>query len=276
MLRKPLSLFVVFASIVLFSTSSFGLDFMGPPVSTLEKRQFGGGLEYSFGDIDFSWNNGKRFFPGGGGGPLQSVKFNTDWEMRKISAYLEYGALENWDVFLRLGCVVVDGQGRMPWGTEGDLNGNHGHAYGFGTRATIWEQSSKLKWGALFQVNWNNDLAGKMKTVMDGQTTTMKYKYSFTEYQIAFGPRYQIKERCYIYGGPFLHFISGKVHSKGDFDDGGGVTANKYSWDIKERSTVGGYLGLQVDVIENKLPLFVEYQHTAAADMLAMNLIMKF
>ena len=147
---------------------------------------------------------------------------------------------------------------------------------GFGTRVTIWEQSPKLKWGAAFQVNWNGEMEGKMKTQIDGQDTIMKYRYNFTEYQVAFGPLYKIKERVRIYGGPFLHFIRGNVRSRGEFDEGGGSVVRKYSWDIKERSILGGYIGLQIDVIKNKMPFFVEYQHTAAADMLAMNLILRF
>jgi hypothetical protein len=275
MLRKSMSLTVVLATIVLCGTSALALDFMGPPASSLKKKQFGAGLEYSFGDMDLSWNRGKKCYAAGGAGPLSSVKFNTDWEMRKISAYLEYGVVENWEVFMRLGCVVVDGQGDMPWGTEGNLNGNHNKAYGFGTRVTVWEPSPKIKWGAMFQVNWNNNLKGEMHTVMNGQTTPMKFGYDFTEYQFAFGPLYKIKEKFHIYGGPFLHFVNGSVRSKGNFNEGGGSIVRKYSWNIDERSILGGYIGLQADIIKNKMPFYVEYQHTAFADMLAMNLILR-
>jgi len=274
MSRKSMSLAVVFVTIVLFSTSSLALDFMGPPASSLKKKQFGAGLEYTFGDMDLSWNNGRKYFAGGGAGYLSSVKFNTDWEMRKIAAYFEYGVMEKWEVFMRVGCVVVDGQGNMPWGAEGDLNGNHGRTYGFGTRVTVWEPSPKIKWGGMFQVNWNNNLDGQMHTVINGVSTPMKLDYGFTEYQFAFGPLYEIKKNFHIYGGPFLHFVNGSVRSKGNFNEGA-ATVKKYSWDIDERSTMGGYVGMQVDVIEDKMPFFVEYQHTDSADMLAMNLIIR-
>jgi hypothetical protein len=182
--------------------------------------------------------------------------------------------VKNIDVFGRLGCVVFDGQGNMPWGARGDLNGNHNRAYGVGARVTLWEQSPKLKWGGMFQVNWNNNLDGHMSTVLNGVNTTMKMKYNFTEYQFAFGPVYKIKEKCKIYGGPFFHFVNGNVKTEGTFDEGSGIV-NKYSWNIDERSVWGGYVGLQLDIIE-KVPFYIEYQHTSFADMLAMMLILRF
>jgi len=222
-----------------------------------------------------SWNHGKKYYTTGSAERISSVKFKTDWEMRKISAYLGYGIMDNCEAFSRLGCVVVDGEGNMPWGSHGELNGNHGHSIGFGTKVTFWEQSPKIRWGGLFQVNWNNNLDGNLKTQVNGRTTSMHFDYGFTEYQFALGPVYKMKERLYIYGGPFFYFVSGNVKSKGSYDEGAGSIVSKYSWDINERSAFGGYVGMQVVVIEN-IPFCIEYQHAVAADALGMNLFLRF
>jgi len=275
MLRKLLLSTIIFVTIALRGSSAVALDFMGPATAGLQKGQFGAWVEYSFSDMDLSWNHGKKYYTTGSAQRISSVKFKTDWEMRKISAYLGYGIIENLEAFLRLGCVAVDGKGYMPWGSKGELNGNHGCAIGFVTKVTLWEQSPKIHWGGLFQVNWNYNLDGNLKTQMNGQATSVRLDYDFTEYQFALGPVYKMKERFYIYGGPFFHFVSGNVKSKGSYDEGGGSIVSKYCWDINERSTFGGYVGMQVKTIEN-MPFCIEYQHASAADMLGMNLILRF
>jgi hypothetical protein len=270
-MEKRLFLLTVVPVVVFSGSAVFALDFMGPPTAGLQKGQFGAGLEYSFADMDLSWNHGKKYYTTGGSEHISSVKFKTDWEMRKLSANLGYGIMDNWEAFLRLGCVVVDGKADFPWGSEGDLNGHHGDAIGFGTKVTFWEQSPKIHWGGLFQVNWNNNLEGKLKTRMNGQAS-MPFEYDFTEYQFAFGPVYEMQERLYIYSGLFFHFLSGNVKSKGSYERG---TVSKYCWDIDERSTFGGYIGTQVNVMEN-VPFYIEYQHTADADALGMYMALKF
>ena len=99
---------------------------------------------------------------------------------------------------------------------------------------------------------------------------------SITRIQAAFGLTCELAEGAYIYGGPFYHYVRGDLEDRFHEDLGGGSTlSSKYSWDVEERSTLGGYVGLQVGHGGNA-SFNIEYLHTSSADAVCANLTLRF
>ena len=70
--------------------------------------------------------------------------------------------------------------------------------------------------------------------------------------------------------------MRGKYKESGNI--GPGLFENyysNYSYDIDESSIFGGYLGAQIDIAKD-ISFNIEYQHTAFADALGMNLLWRF
>ena len=89
------------------------------------------------------------------------------------------------------------------------------------------------------------------------------------EIQIAAGPTYRLNEKVSVYGGPFFHIFDGHFTAK---NRGAPL---RISYDIDQGSCFGGYVGTGIEVADNA-NFSIEYQHTAAADALGMNLTWKF
>jgi len=168
------------------------------------------------------------------------------------------------------------------WGFDGD----YGFAYGFGTKYTFWEQMEGLTWGVLFQMKWINSedtLNGAWsEAVGEGVYEVGSYRcdvdLDYYEMQIALGPTWQAMEGLCVYGGPFLHIVSGDLDDKcsetwAEFDNPGGTGTpltgpftdyDKESSDLEEESTFGGYVGTQIDVTA-QMKAFAELMFTGDA-----------
>jgi hypothetical protein len=236
-------LLVVLVVVGLFSTVALALDPMGPPTAGLKQGKFNGSLEYSYSNMDLRVE----------GSDLKNVRMNKGY------ANLGYGIADNWEAFIRLGGAEADFKDE-----DGGFkyDGDIGFAYGFGTKATIWEQSPELKWGGLFQMSWA-DLSGTAKEI--GGTGKEDVDLNAREIQIGVGPTWTPTKGFSIYGGPFVHFL----HA--DWNGG----ANTGSADITEANSFGGWIGAQVEVTEN-LPVCVEWQHTGDADAFGASIICRF
>lgn len=273
-MEKRLLLFVVvFMVISLSSSVTFALDMMGPPTAGLEQGQFKAGVDYSDSTMDLKlidgmwteWLNG-GFYDAG-----EAESFTLkNFEMNKVYANLGYGIVDNWDVFLLLGGANAK-FGNSIWKDGEKFDSDADFSIGFGTRATFYEENN-LKLGGLFQLSWA-DFDGKLKA--KHWTTADSVDMELTEIQIAIGPTYKLVDNVSIYGGPFFHFVNGNLDDKFSEIYEEGLLTSRYSWDIKESSVFGGYIGSQIDVAENT-SLSIEYQHTAAADALGMSLIWRF
>jgi hypothetical protein len=208
--KKVLLLGVVVVGVL--CSAAFALAPMGPPTATLKQGQFGAGVEYSYSKADLKVS-GHGF-----SGTLDDVKSNM------FFGNLGYGLIENWEAFLRLGTADVKGE---------DFSGGQKFAWGFGTKATF-VKDTPLAWGGLFQMHW-----------LKGDDTWTLGSYSgdaevdVYEMQIAAGPTWQKDGFC-IYGGPFLHFVAGDLDIKS-----GSAT---YSFNVKQDSEFGGYVGAQCDL----------------------------
>jgi opacity protein-like surface antigen len=236
-------LLVVLVVVGLCSTAALALDPMGPPTAGLKQGQFGGSLEYSYSNMDLAIDGCK----------LKDVKMNKGY------ANLGYGIADNWEASIRLGGADAG------FKDEDDgfkYNGDIGFAYGFGTKATLYQQSPELKWGGLFQMSWA-DLSGTAKEI--GGTGKEGVDLNAREIQIGVGLTWIPSKGLSVYGGPFVHFL----HA--DWNGG----ANTGSADLTEANSFGGWIGAEVEVAEN-LPVCVEWQYTGTDNALGVSAVCRF
>jgi len=288
----------------LSSSVALALDPMGPAVASLKKGQYSAGVDYSHSTMDVELNEGKgswrqyqnSILIGSASGKLPSYTIEN-MSLNKVYANIGYGIANNWEAFLRLGAADIDykyrddlwlsGQKLFPTGKK--ENGDAGFAIGFGTRATFYDQND-LQLGGLFQISWAKsdgrqsgayppDAGGVYPKWEAPHEWSNSVDIEIIEIQVALGPTYQLMDGVSIYGGPFFHFIDGSVDAK--YRESGTGLGNtflyltKHSYDIDECAIFGGYVGLQVNAIKNA-SFNIEYQHTAAADALCMNLTHRF
>ena len=256
----------------LSGSAAFALDPMGPPAASLQRGQFKAGADFSHSTMDLKLNKGTWveyldgvFFDSGDAVSLTLKNFKAN----KAYANLGYGVADNFEAFLRLG-GASSRFGDSLWEDQEEFDSNADFAVGGGIRATFYEEGN-VALGGLVQTSW---------AAFDGQLKAAHWasgdfvEIDITEVQIAVGPTVRCTDRLQIYGGPFLHVVGG------DLDDNfvavdagtGGLLASEYSWNIDEKSIFGGYIGAQVELIENCL-LNIEYQHTGAADAFGASLI---
>jgi hypothetical protein len=280
---------------------------MGPAVAELKKNQFSLGAEYVAGRMDLEFDHGKvtqreyvnhilQVPPGVRSSPLSRYKI-TDMRLDKVWGKIGYGINDDWEVFLRLGTADMDfDYSRDMRCINGDctvfpsgqkMDGHNGLAIGFGTKVTFYKKE-KLKFGGLFQMSWCKS-GGKDTGPLDAASSISGVATSFShsvnvnlvEMQVAVGPEYRLTDNISIYGGPFMHYVQGRL--KGHYyeagtsvDDGSFVeyTAD-YSYNIERNLYFGGYIGLGMNITKN-VSTNIEFQHTNAAEAVALNLTWKF
>jgi hypothetical protein len=255
-------LFVVSCS----STFALGLSPMGTPTAGLKQGNLSTGIEYSYSKMDLKANGG-RLEIDGFAGSFKLPGFDIEnFQTNKVYAKLVGASrvTDKWEAFVRMG--VADNNFEDMDGFR--YNGDIGFAIGFGTKVTFWEQTSNLKWGGLFQMDFSKSEIDKLSGsgTVDGTSYsgTFTSEISFYEIQIAVGPTYKLMDRALIYGGPFFHLLDGDLDGKlaGTIDGLDGTA--KISYDIDEESYFGGYIGAQFDISENSF-INIETQFTGDA-----------
>jgi hypothetical protein len=288
-MEKKLLLGVVV--VCLLGSVALALDPMGPPAAGLKQGQWSAGIDYSYSDMDLkldakvSWY--EAYWSDGGGFSTDSDSWKFDEKVKgvkanKIYANIGYGIMDNWDVFVRLG------------GADGDFDyeditfdSDYVFAYGFGTRMTFW-QDADLKIGGLFQMSWANGLKAAESGVdagYDGYAYADTWSWSgevdITEFQIAIGPTWTPAQGFSIYGGPFLHFVTGSIDSKeiytemDEYDEDIEIDTYTVSGDITEDNCFGGYIGAQVQLGENAF-VSGEWMTTGDAEAFGLGVVCKF
>lgn len=252
----------------------FAMDLMGPPVAEMEKGMFRGGIEYSYSEIDLDLIEGNAIiYRNGvllGSGTAQSLTIK-DFKVNTLYAALEYGVFENCEAFLRMGASNAT-FGDSLWEEGEEFDSNIDFAIGCGVKATFYE-GFDWKIGGIFQVN-RAELDGKLDSSSWGIPQPHFVEIGTTEMQIAMGVTYLRSNRVSLYGGPFVHFISGDFDYEfnritEDFDTG------EYSWEINEGPTYGGYIGAQFKFAKN-YSANIEYQHTSNANVFGANIMMRY
>jgi opacity protein-like surface antigen len=251
---------MLFMLAVISFCGSFALALspMGPPSAGLQRKQFMAGADYSYSKMDIKLNHGRS----PGGGPRVTM---NDLKRHYVLANLGYGLRDNWEASFRIGGGAArdEESGGIRYRTASPTFGN-GYVFGFGTKATFIEDFN-IRWGGLFQILWAK---ADGRAVVSSGSWSADTKYM--EIQVAAGPTYQLNERASIYGGPFFHILDGRFVAKSR-----GGTPRRICYDLDEGSVFGGYVGTEINVIDNAV-FRIEYQHTAAADALGMSLLFRF
>ena len=248
--------YFVFIVVGLLCSSVFAIAPLSEPTSGLSKGQLGVGVDYGYSKTDIELSHGRS--PGGGPSmTLNNVKTNL------VTAILGYGATENVDLFLRVGGGSVrssDSENGTTIKTNSDYRG---YALGWGVKATLYQQE-KVEWGAMYQMLWTRDIE---RIRLAGNEWDAEF--DMIEYQLAFGPSYQLTDRVSIYGGPFARILDGEVDAKRR------NAAGIISYDIDEGSVFGGFIGTTIDVTDT-IDFSFLWQHTASSDTIGLNLTKVF
>ena len=274
--KKKLWLFgFIFMIAGFWSSAAFSLDVMGPPAAELEHGQFKAGIEYSSTKMDLELNNGiwVEYLDGiyDFSGEALDIKIK-DLKLNRTYMNLGYGVSDDFEAFLRIGGFNAR-FGDSIWEDSEKFSSGAELAVGGGFKFTLFREGN-LKLGGLFQANTSS---------FDGQLSASHWSASdfvdvdMSEVQIALGASCECNEHLSIYGGPFLHFVSGDLHDEySQVDSGtGGLLTSEYVWDIEEESVFGGYFGAQI-ALDDNCSFNLEYQHTADAGAFGMSLLWKF
>ncbi len=226
---------LICAIVVLSACPAWSLTFMGPPTSNLGQGQVQGGVDYSNSEYDV------EFSVAGTTATLDDVEHDSTF------GRLSYGVYDNLQVFGRLGLSEVADMGdEFAWGA------------GFKSKLT---ETGDVDWGMLFQiiVASGDDTA----TIKD---FSVRGDFDIYEMQIAVGPTLGGDNFC-LYGGPFAHVVSGDVDIN--------IAGQKSSFDIKEESVLGGYVGVLLKISEI-VNVAIEQQWTDNAVVFAAGLSWRF
>jgi len=237
------------------------VDPMGPPAAGLAKGKWSAGIEYSYTDMNMKATNGTVNWPQ----PSAAARFKiADNKINKVYGRIGYGISDKWEAFLRLG--AADAKGKADWpeynSMQGEVDSDIGFAFGFGTKATFFEQSPTFKWGGLAQMGWRRNKGDLSAYGSDDLADT---KIEVLEIQLAVGPTWQAADYISVYGGPFLHFVDGELSGKVPGD-------GKGKYDLEQESIFGGYIGTQIGVTKD-CNLNLELMLTGDATAYAVSLI---
>ncbi|MCK4818586.1 hypothetical protein KA005_22640, partial [bacterium] len=219
-MEKKIVLFVFTLMIVSVSNPVvLALSPMGPPKALLGQDRWEVGIEYGHQTMDLEAIGTIQDIQPGLTVSRKGRHNIDDLKSNIVMGRAGYGINDNWDAFVRLG--VTDAQSDIerifPDGATPDeydgFDGSFGLAWGFGTRATFW-QDDEVCWGGLFQVTWlepgDSSIGMSDDPVFSGDA-----EIDIWEVQIAVGPTLRVDEDFRIYGGPFLHFVNGDLDLSG-------------------------------------------------------------
>ena len=249
------------------SSAVYALPPMGPPKALLGQDRWDVGIEYGNQAMDLeAVGNITEIQVDPEFITVRKGKHNIkDLKSNIVMCRVGYGINENWDAFVRLGVADAKSDieriypdGATPEEYKG-FDGSFGLAWGFGTRATFW-QDDEVSWGGLFQMTWSEPDGGDISLSSDPEFSG-DAKIEIWEVQIAVGPTWRIEDNFRVYGGPFLHFVNGDLDISSQTVDMGTEFRIEATGDIEEESQFGGYAGAHLDVDENT-SCYIEYQLT--------------
>jgi hypothetical protein len=270
-MEKKIALLTAALMIIAVSNSAaLALSPMGPPKALLGLDRWDIGIEYGHQTMDLeAVGKVTETMPEFDFAIARKDKHNiNDLQSNIIMGRLGYGINDNWDGFVRLGLADAKGdiEHLFPDNATPDeykgYDGGFGLAWGFGTRATFW-QDEELSWGGLFQMTWLGPDNSNISLAGDPEFSG-KAEMDIREVQIAAGPTWRVDDSVRIYGGPFLHFVDGDLDISGRTVDMDTEIIMETKGDVEEESQFGGYVGAHLDVDINT-SFFIEYQLTGDA-----------
>jgi len=284
-MEKRIALLVVgLIGVCFFSSTVLALSPMGPPKASLGQNQWAVGIDYANGTMDLeassTINETIIHVPDP---PAVAKRRDAKHKIKDLKSNIimgrvGYGISDNWDAFVRLG--IADGKDDIDQiypdsathqfkGFDGDF----GFAWGFGTKATFWEDY-KITWGGLFQITWLDPDDGDISLSGDPEFSATA-DIDFWEVQIALGPTWQAYDNLSVYGGPFLHFLNGDLDISGKGVDMGDESRMEISGDIEEESQFGGFVGASWDVRKD-ISCYLEGQITGDAWGIGIGAVRRF
>jgi len=282
-MEKRIALLVVgLIGVCFFSSTVLALSPMGPPKASLGQNQWSVGIDYGLETMDLEAsskiNETIMTDPPAVADPRKVKHKIKDLKSNIVMGRVGYGFSDNWDAFVRLG--IADGDGDIDQ-TYADgvtekfkgYDGDFGFAWGFGTKATFWEDD-KITWGGLFQITWLDPDDGDISLSGDTEFSGTA-DIDFWEIQIALGPTWRANDKLSVYGGPFLHFLDGDLDISGKTVDMGDEIHMKTSGDIEEKSLFGGYVGASWDVRKD-ISCYLEGQFTGDAWGIGIGAVRRF
>lgn len=279
-MEKRMALFPVIIMVVgVCSLPALALPPMGPPKAILGENQWAIGFEYAHQKMDLELFGKTQEDLGAGWLPWDYTKYKIeDLTSNMFLGSLGYGICENLDAFVYAGVaddkdditeILGNGSsGNQYYGTGGDYE----VAWGFGTRATFYQEGN-LTWGGLFQMVWSGIDSSDLKLQGD-PVFSGDLELDFWEIQVAAGPTVRY-DGFSIYGGPFFHFVKGDMSLEGTTVDMGTTQRVISKADIREESNFGGYVGAKWDMADDTI-LYIEYQFTGDAWGAGMGIVWKF
>ncbi len=269
-MEKRIALLVFILMVVgVSSTAVYALPPMGPPKALLGQDRWEVGVEYGRQNMDLE-AVGKVIETQVISGFVTTRKGQhniNDLKSNIIMGKAGYGINDNWDAFVRLGLADAKGDIEQIYPDNvkdkfKGYDGSFGFGWGFGTRATFW-QDDELSWGGLFQITWLEPDGSSISLSGDPEFSG-DAEIDIREIQIAIGPTWRVDDNIRIYGGPFLHFVDGDLDISGRTVYMETEILMETSGDIEEKSQFGGYVGTHLDVDENT-SCFIECQLTGDA-----------
>ncbi|MEJ2705659.1 MAG: hypothetical protein P8Z79_24750 [Sedimentisphaerales bacterium] len=273
MAKRIALLAVVLITVGLSSSVALALPPMGPPKALLGQDRWGVGVGVSHSQMDVDTFGKAREDQGAGWLPTSYAKHEIeDLTSNIVLGRVGYGAYETIDVFVCLGASDAQDDMTEKLATGGDgnkytgLDSSLGFAYGFGARATFWQEGD-LAWGGLVQVLWENPSSGDVDLIpSDGDPAKLSgdMDLNLQEIQVAVGPTVRMGGFS-VYGGPFLHVVSGDL----DIDASGtdsfsALNQVDLSQDIRQDPQIGVFAGAMADA-DQDTSWYVEFQVTGDA-----------
>ena len=285
-MEKRLALLAAAFIVMVSGSVVSALPPMGPPKALVGQDQWavGVGFSHSRMDLEAFGTARERLDDAVPWLPASYAKHKIeDLTSNMVLGRLSYGAFDNVDVFACLGLSDAQDDMTEDLATGGDgnqyegLDCSHGFAWGFGARATFWQESD-IAWGGLVQVLWENPSDGDISLIpTDGDPSRMTgdAELDLLEIQVAVGPTVQVNDLS-VYGGPFLHFVSGDLDvSVTGTDAFAAVNRVELSQDVDQESEFGFYAGAQ-GAADQDTSWYVEFQITGDAWGIGVGGIRKF
>jgi hypothetical protein len=283
-IKSGICLFCV-ATIIISPAGQFcpAMELLGSPSAGMKQGwlSVGADLAYSVDDLELSNGTWRDYIDGvfDGDGKTSDLTIK-DFKTNSGYANLSYGVTDFFEVFARMGGSKAR-FGDSIWRNSEKFHSEAEPAFGIGCKVTFLDlnnsEYSYFKLGAIFQADtaeYNGQLYADNWAKMGWTPDYVEVR--MTQLKIAFGADCTLAEGFSVYGGPFLHFISGEFYDDTYMVDGGGSLLNtEYKWDIKEDSAFGGYVGLRGE-LAGIYSLTFEFQHTASADVIGISLGCQF
>lgn len=264
------------------STACAGVP-MGVPIGTVEEGQWTLGLEYGYEETDLK-AHGYSLSVVGTDPPMYAAE-SIDFEglqTHMIFGTLAYGLCDNWDLFVRLG--VADAQSDVTVRTIGGsggteqfgYHGDHGLAWGLGTRATFCHWGP-WRFGGTIQVTWFDPEESDFSSSNPAAPDTVSVGSIDTDYwqtQVALAAVYQIDTLTFS-AGPFLQFLEGDLNRSGRIlVDGTDTGSFRGINEIRESSQLGFHAGVSWE-ISTRFDCHIEGQFTNDSWFLGLGAVVR-